>query len=113
MDALVALDEAGYTNLAGGLPAGWLLPGLLTLGQQRPDLDHALAVLHDALHTHYVILAGLHHRQRPCSALQQAVALYMLSCHAVAATHKSPCSAGLKGGFYAWYRVFDNKVGLL
>lgn len=28
MDALVALDEAGYTNLAGGLPAGWLLPGL-------------------------------------------------------------------------------------
>ena len=27
MDALVALDEAGYTNLAGRIPAGQLLPG--------------------------------------------------------------------------------------
>ena len=59
-------------------------------------------------------LAGTHRQQRLYSGLQHAVAVYMMSCHAVAAApNLANLSAGLKGGFYAWYRVFDNKVGLL
>ena len=61
---------------------------------------------------HSMILAGTHPQQRPYSSLQHAVAVHMLSCHAIAAAHIISCFAGLKGGFYAWYKVFDNKVGL-